>query len=182
VSSKGLSINPNRKGGFDNKLPDGKAGEQDIPLVVQAPVAVMGDVGRGNDDEKINLASLSLGSDTEYLERTYVIVDPEVEQNGSLAIKSLLELEITKAVTLVLDKQFEQERGFFPTFTRYFLSGEQSFQMMIEDLLKSGETSWKDDAPLVLKDDVPPWRNIAKKRWHTLGTHTVSSRTLNRIT
>jgi hypothetical protein len=62
---KGLAMNPNRKGGFDNKLPDGEAGERDIPPVVPAPVADMGDVGRCNDDKEINLAYLSFGSDTE---------------------------------------------------------------------------------------------------------------------
>jgi hypothetical protein len=89
--SKGLATNLNRKGGFDNKLPNGEAGERDIPIVVQAPVADMGDVGWGNDDKEINLASLkfgydtekivllSLGSDTAYLAETYVIVDPEVD-------------------------------------------------------------------------------------------------------
>jgi hypothetical protein len=88
-------MNPNIKGVFDNKSLDGEAGERDIPPVVQAPVAGMEDVGQGNDDEEINLASLSfgldtekllllsLGSDTEYLAETYVIVDPKVNRNGS---------------------------------------------------------------------------------------------------
>jgi hypothetical protein len=56
------------------------------------------------------------------------------------------------------------QRVFFPTFTRYFLARERSFQMMIEDLLKHRETSRNDDPPLVLKDDVQRWRNIANKR------------------
>jgi hypothetical protein len=63
----------------------------------------------------------------------YVIVDPEVERNGSYAMKSLLEPEITKAVTSVLDEQFVEQRVFFPTFTRYFLARERSFQIMIEE-------------------------------------------------
>jgi hypothetical protein len=163
ASSKGLAVNPNRKGRFHNKLPDGEAGEQNIPLVVQAPVAGVGDVGWGNDDEEINLASLSLGSDTEYLERTYVIADPKVERNGSLAMESLLEPEITKAVTSVLDKQFVEQRVLLRTFTRYFLAKERSFQIMIEDLLRHRETSHNDKPPLVFKYNVPRLRHIANK-------------------
>jgi hypothetical protein len=149
---------------LDNKLPNGKPGEWNILPVVKAPVAGVEDVGQGNDDEEINLASLSLGSDSGHLERTHVIVDLEVEQNGSLAMKSLLEPEITKAVTSVLNKQFVEQRVFFPTFIGYLLARERSFQMMIEDLLKHRETSRNNDTPFVLKDDVPSWRNIANKR------------------
>jgi hypothetical protein len=78
ASSKGLAMNPNGRGRFDNESPGGGAGERDVPLMVQVPVAGVGDDGPGNDNEE-NLASLSLGSDTEYLAETYVIVDPEVE-------------------------------------------------------------------------------------------------------
>jgi hypothetical protein len=53
---------------------------------------------------------------------------------------------------------------FFPTFTRYFLARERAFKMMIEDLLKHREARRNGDPPLVLKDDVPRWRNIANKR------------------
>jgi hypothetical protein len=164
ASSKGLSMNPKRKGRFHNKLPDGKAGERNILLVVQAPVAGLGNVGQGNDDEQIKLASLSLCSDTEYLERTYVIVDPEVEQNGSLAMESLLELEITEAVTSVLEKQFVERRVFLPMFTMFFLAKKRSFQIMIKDLLRHRETSHNDKPPLVFKDDVPRLWHIANKR------------------
>jgi hypothetical protein len=83
-------MNPNEKIRFDNKSPDGGAGERDVSPVVQAPVDDMEDVGRGNDEEEINLASLSFGSDTEYLAETYVIVNPEVEQDCSLTMESLL--------------------------------------------------------------------------------------------
>jgi hypothetical protein len=112
--SKGLAINLSGGAGFDNKLPGGGASERHVPPVVQTPVDDIKDDGRGNDGEDINLASLSLGSDTEklvslsfgsnteYLAKTYVIVDPKVEQNGSLAMESLLEPEITKPVTSVL--------------------------------------------------------------------------------
>jgi hypothetical protein len=157
-------MGPNRKVKFDNESPDGKTGEQGVQPVVQGPVGGMKDVGRGNDGEEINLASLSFGSDTEYLTETYVIVDPEVEQNGSLEMESLLGPEIIGAVTSALDEQFGGQRVFFPMFTRYFLAREQSFKMMIEDLLKHREARRNGDPPLVLKDDVLRWRNIANKR------------------
>jgi hypothetical protein len=69
ASSKGLAMNPNGRGRFDNESPDGGADEWDVPLRVQAPMAGVGDVGRGNNHEEINRASLSLGSDTENLEK-----------------------------------------------------------------------------------------------------------------
>jgi hypothetical protein len=99
----------------------------------------------------------------------YVIVDPEVGQNGSLAMESLLEQESAEAVTSVLDERFVERRVFFPTFTRYFLAKEQSFKRMIEDLLKPGKTGRNDNAPLVLKDDVLRWKNIANRRIAYLG-------------
>jgi hypothetical protein len=157
-------MNPNGRGRFDNESPGGGAGERDVLLMVQAPVAGVGDVGLGNDDEEINLASLSLGSDTEYLAKTYVIVDPEVERNGCLKVESLLEPVITRAVTSVLDERFVEQRVCFPTFTRYFLAKERSFQLMIEDLLRHREASHDDKPPLVLKDNVPRFRHIANKR------------------
>jgi hypothetical protein len=100
----------------------------------------------------------------EYLAKTYVIVDPKVERNGSLMMESLLEPEITKVVTSVLDKQFVERRVFFPTFTRYFLASERSFQIMMEDLLNHRETNQNEEPPLVLKDNVPRLRHIANKR------------------
>jgi hypothetical protein len=164
ASSKGLAMNPNGRGRFGGESPDGAVCGRDVPLMVQVPVAGVGDVGRGNDDEKMNIASLSLGSDTEYLAKTYVIVDPKVEQNVSLTMEILLELEITKAVTSVLDEQFVERRVFFSTFTRYFLAKERSFQIMMGDLLRHRETSHNDEPPLVHKDDVPRLRHIANKR------------------
>jgi hypothetical protein len=59
--------------------------------------------------------------------------------------------EITKAVTAVSDKQFVERRVFFPTFTRYFLAKERSFQIMIEELLRHREASHNNKLPLVLK-------------------------------
>jgi hypothetical protein len=73
---------------------------------VQAPVAGVGNVGHGNDYEEINRDSLSLGSDTEYMEKMYVIDDSKVERNGSLKMESLLGPEITKVAKAVLDEQF----------------------------------------------------------------------------
>jgi hypothetical protein len=79
-------------------------------------------------------------------------------------MKSLLRPEIIRAATSTLDKRFEGRMVFFPTFTRYFLAKERSFKMMIEDLLKHRKARRNGDPPLVLKDDVPCWRNIANKR------------------
>jgi hypothetical protein len=159
ASTKKLATNPNGRGRFDNESPDREAGERDVPLRVQAPVA-----GVGNDDKEIGLASLSLGKDTVYRARTYVIVDPEVEQNGSLKVESLLKPEITKAIMAVLNEHFEEQRVFFTTFTRYLLDKERSFQIMIEDLLRHREASHNNKLPLVLKDDVPRFRLIANRR------------------
>jgi hypothetical protein len=127
-------------------LSDG--GERHVPPAVQASVDDMEDIGRGNDGEENNLASLSLGSDmenlaslsfgsdTEYLAETYVIVNSEVKQNGSLAMESFLRPGIIKAVTSALDEQFVERMVFFPIFTRYFLARGRLFKIMIEDLLK----------------------------------------------
>jgi hypothetical protein len=64
ASSKGLAMNLNGRGRFDNESPNEGAGELDVPRPrrVQAPVT-----GVGNDDEEINLAYLSFSSDTVYL-------------------------------------------------------------------------------------------------------------------
>jgi hypothetical protein len=78
------------EGKFDNESPEGKTGEQGMQPGMQGPAGVMKEVRRGNNDQEINLVSLSFGSDTEYLVKRYVIVDSEVEQNGSLALGSLL--------------------------------------------------------------------------------------------
>jgi hypothetical protein len=56
----------------------------------------------------MNLASLSLGWDTLYLKKMYLIVDPEVERNGSLTMDSLLVQESAEAVTLVLDEKVNE--------------------------------------------------------------------------
>jgi hypothetical protein len=69
ASHKGLATNPNGRDRFDNESPDGGAGERVIQLRVQASVAGVGDVGWGNNDEEINSASLSLGSDTECMKK-----------------------------------------------------------------------------------------------------------------
>jgi hypothetical protein len=79
-------------------------------------------------------------------------------------MESLLRPGIVETVTSALEEQFVEWRVFFPMFTRYFLAREQSFQKMIEDLLKYRETSQNDEPPLVLKDNVPRLRHIANKR------------------
>jgi hypothetical protein len=147
---KGLTMDLNRKGKFDNELPNGKIGEQGVQPGMQEPEGGIKNACRGNNGEEINLFSLSFGSDTEYLAERYVIVDPEVKQNGLLEIKDLLQPEIIGAVTSKLDERFEGRRVFFPRVTRYFLAKEQSFKMMIEDLLKHREACRNGDPPLVL--------------------------------
>jgi hypothetical protein len=76
----------------------------------------------GNDGEGNNLASLSFGSDTEYLSETYVVVDSELKINGSIGMGSLLRPGSIKAVTSALDEQFVERTVFFPVFTRYLLA------------------------------------------------------------
>jgi hypothetical protein len=145
--SKGLAMNLKKKGRFDQKSPDGDTGKRHVPPGVRAPVDGMEGVGRGNDGDKNNLASLSFGSHTEYLAETYVIIDSEVEQNGSLTMKSLLQPGIINAVTSALDEQFVERTVFFPIFTRYFLARGRLFKIMIEDLLKNKEASQNDKPP-----------------------------------
>jgi hypothetical protein len=135
----GLGLNGRTKS--DSELPEGKTGERGVPLRVQEPVA-----GRGKYDKEIGLGSLSPGSDTVYRARMYVIVDPEVEQNGSLEVESRLQPKITKTV---LNNQFDQER---------------SFQIMMEDLLRHREAIQTSQSPLILKEDVLRLRLIANKR------------------
>jgi hypothetical protein len=100
AESHDLIMSPKKKGKFNQKLAGGDTGEQHVPPAGHASVDDMGDVGRGNDGEENNLASLSLGSDTEnlaslkfgsdteYLAETYVIVNSVVKQNGSIAMES----------------------------------------------------------------------------------------------
>jgi hypothetical protein len=90
----------------------------------------MEDIGRSKDGEGNNLASLSFGSDTEYLSETYVVINSEVKINGSLAMGSLLSPGIIEAVTSALYKQFVEGTVFFPVFTRYFLARGRSFEIM----------------------------------------------------
>jgi hypothetical protein len=77
---------------------------------------------------------------------------------------SLLRPGIIKAVTSALDEQFVERTVFFLIFTRYFLARGQSFEIMIEDLLKRKEASQNEKPPLVLSADVPRLRHIAHKR------------------
>jgi hypothetical protein len=57
-------MSPKKKGRFDQKSPDRDTDERHVPPEVRAPVDDMEDVGRDNDGEENNLASLSFGSDT----------------------------------------------------------------------------------------------------------------------
>jgi hypothetical protein len=95
-------------------------------------------------------------------------------------MERLLRPGIIEAVTSALDEQFVEQRVFFPMFTRYFLARERSFQIMIEDLLKHRETSWNDEPPLVLKDDVPRLRH--KRMGYLRATYRTRSLKLNGTT
>jgi hypothetical protein len=94
---------------------------------------------------------------------TYVLINSEVDQNGSLETESLLQPGIIRAVTSALDEQFVERTVLFPVFTRYFLARERSFQIMIADLLKHSEPSQNHKPPLVSSADVPRLRHIANK-------------------
>jgi heme/copper-type cytochrome/quinol oxidase subunit 3 len=67
-----LAMSPKKKD-INQESPDMHTGELHVPPAVQ-PVH---DVGRGNDGEENDLASLSFGSCTEYLAETYVLIDSE---------------------------------------------------------------------------------------------------------
>jgi hypothetical protein len=67
AESQGLVTSLKKRGKFVQKLPNGDTGERHVPPEVQASVDDMEDVGRSNEGEGNNLASLSFGSDTEYL-------------------------------------------------------------------------------------------------------------------
>jgi hypothetical protein len=77
---------------------------------------------------------------------------------------SLLQPGIIKVVTSALDEQFVERMVLFPVFARYFLARGQSFEIMIEDLLKHKEARQNNKPPLVLSADVPHLRHIAHKR------------------
>jgi hypothetical protein len=77
-------VGPRKKGRFDQRSSSRHMGGLHVPPAVR-PVHDMEDVGRGNDGEVNDLASLSFGSGTEYLAEIYILIDSKVEQNGSLA-------------------------------------------------------------------------------------------------
>jgi hypothetical protein len=159
AASQGVGTSPKKKGRFDQKLPSRHTGGLHVPPAVP-PDHDVGDVGWGNDGKVNNLASLSFGSGTECLAETYVVIDSEVDQNGSLTTKSLLQPGINKAVTSALDEQFVERTVLFLVFTRYFLARERSFKIMIKDLFKH-KASQNNKIPLVFSADVPHLRHIA---------------------
>jgi hypothetical protein len=157
---------------FYQKSSEGDTGELHVPPALQAPVQAFEDVGRGGDDDEgdnprdLNSsadtapntdgsASLSFGSDTEYLSDIYVIIDDKVKSNFSLANGSLLQPQIIQTLKLALEKQVVNSPVFFPVFSRYFLARGRSFKIMIADLLKQGEASQNKRSPLILRADVP---------------------------
>jgi hypothetical protein len=175
AESHDLMTSPKQKGKFNQKSANKDTDEWHVPPAVQASVDDMGDVGQGSDGEENNLASLSLSSDTEnlaslsfssdteYLAETYIIIDSEVKQNGSLALGSLLRPGTMETVMLVLDKQFVERTVFFPVYARSFLARGRLFEMMIEDLFKH-RANQNDKPHLVLSAQVPRLKHIAHKR------------------
>jgi hypothetical protein len=140
----------------------------------------MEDIDRGGDDDEgndfrlipsadtslnsVGSASLSFGSDTDYLSDTYVIINAKVKRDGSLETGSLLPPGIIQTIMLASDEQVVEWTVFFPAFTRFFLAGGLSFEIMIADLLKDKEASQNKRPPLILRADIPRLRHIAHKR------------------
>jgi hypothetical protein len=110
----------------------------------------MEDVGWGGDDDEgynfrltpsadtslnsVSSASLSFGSDSDYLWDTYVIINAKVKRKGSLETGSLLPQGIIQTVTLALEEHVVERTVFFPAFTRYFLARGQSFKIALWNL------------------------------------------------
>jgi hypothetical protein len=191
--SKRLTTSPKKKSRFDQKEPDvdtdldrsRSGGQQSSTAVklhvmpaVQAPD--IEDVVRDWDDDKgndfrltqsadtslnsVGSASLSFGSDTDYLSDTYVIIDAEVKTNGLLETGSLLPPEIIQTIALALDEQVVERTVFFPAFTRYFQARGLSFEIMIAYLLKHTEANQNNIPPLILRADIQRLRHIAHMR------------------
>jgi hypothetical protein len=81
------------------------------------------------------LSSLSFGSDTDFLSDTYVIVDPEVERNGTVVLGSLLHPAAIMNIMAILDEEPAQQTVFFPAFSRYFVAKGKWYENMIADLI-----------------------------------------------
>jgi hypothetical protein len=157
--SQRLTTSPRKKGRFDQKSPDRHTGELHV-----LPGHGMEDVGRGNNGEENNLASCSFGSDTEYLAETYVLINSEVDQNGSLQQRVFCNQELLRRLRRHWMNSLWNVRCSFRSLLGTSWPGEQSFQIMIEDLLKHRETSQNNKPPLVLSADVPRLKHIAHKR------------------
>jgi hypothetical protein len=56
-------------------------------------------------DKSVDSASLSFGSDTDFLSDTYVIIDPEVKRNGTVVLESLLRPATIQDIMYILDEE-----------------------------------------------------------------------------
>jgi hypothetical protein len=115
-------------------------------------------------DKSSDSASLSFGSDTDFLSDTYVIVDPEVKRNGTGVLESLLHPAAIMNIMAILDGERAQQTVFFPAFSRYFVARGKSYENMIADLIRHSEANQNGGAPLIVCTDVPKLRRIAHKR------------------
>jgi hypothetical protein len=111
-----------------------------------------------------SMASLSLGSDTDFLSDSYVIMDPEAKRNGTVVFASLVSPGMIQNLTQTLGEEVVERTVFFPVFTRYFLAKGKVFENMLADLLRHCAANQNGGPPLILRDDVPRIRNIAYKR------------------
>jgi hypothetical protein len=109
-------------------------------------------------------ASLSFGSDTDFLSDTYVIIDLEVKRNGTVVLGSFLGPAAIRDIMLMLDKEPTQQTVFFPTFSRYFVARGKLYENMIADLIRHREANQNGGAPLIVRADVPKLGQIAHKR------------------
>jgi hypothetical protein len=115
-------------------------------------------------DKSSDSASLSFGSDTDFLSDIYVIVDPEVERNGTVVLESLLHPAAIMNIMAILDEEPAQRTVFFPEFSRYFVAKGKLYENMIADLIRHREANQNGGAPLIVRLDVPKLRRIAHKR------------------
>jgi hypothetical protein len=88
-------------------------------------------------DKSSDSASLSFGSDTDFLSDTYVIVDPEVKRNGMVVLESLLHSAAIMNIMDILDEEPAQQTMFFPAFSRYFVARGKSYENMIADMIRT---------------------------------------------
>jgi hypothetical protein len=104
-----------------------------------------GESTRDSDSDPIDKsgdsAALSFGSDTDFMSDTYVIIDPEVERNGTVVLESLLGPAAIQDIMSILEEEPAQRTVFFPAFSRYFVARVKSYENMIADLIRHREAN-----------------------------------------